>query len=102
MIFSLISDIIIFCTLIANAGAILNFSFGRKKKTASEVEAQPTEWATPNIPNPGNTTTAPTVGGTDERAPSERFLELLASLRFLRTVIAFWNFLVVFLMIVFF
>ncbi|KAH3697992.1 small integral membrane protein 7-like [Dreissena polymorpha] len=71
------SDLIIFGTLLVNAGAILNFKLKRgREDEAFDVKAEPS------------------VG--------DKVREFLLSLRYFRIFIALWNIFVMFCMLVFF
>ncbi|XP_048763265.1 protein SMIM7 homolog [Ostrea edulis] len=72
----MISDLILFGTLLVNAGAILNFKLVKGKSDQFEVN------------------TEPTLG--------EKVREFLQSLRYFRIFIGLWNIFVMFLMLVFF
>ncbi|XP_052687149.1 protein SMIM7 homolog [Crassostrea angulata] len=72
----MISDLILFGTLLVNAGAILNFKLVKGKNDQFEVNAEPT------------------LG--------EKVREFLQSLRYFRIFIGLWNIFVMFLMLVFF
>ncbi|XP_011437363.2 protein SMIM7 homolog [Magallana gigas] len=72
----MISDLILFGTLLVNAGAILNFKLVKAKNDQFEVNAEPT------------------LG--------EKVREFLQSLRYFRIFIGLWNIFVMFLMLVFF
>ncbi|KAH9523554.1 Small integral membrane protein 7-A [Bulinus truncatus] len=73
----MISDLILFGTLMLNAGAVLNF----KLKRSREEEAY--------MPDVNSTT-------------GDKIREFLLSLRHLRIFIALWNIFIIFLMLVFF
>lgn len=71
----MIADLLLFGTLLINAGAILNFKLRKRENDGyGEVE--------------------PTVG--------DKIREFLRSLQYLRIFIALWNIFIMFLMIVFF
>ncbi|XP_063396960.1 protein SMIM7 homolog [Mytilus trossulus] len=72
----MISDLILFGTLMVNAGAVLNFKL-RKGKEES-------------------------FGASLEPSAGDKVREFLLSLRYFRIFIALWNMFVMFLMIVFF
>nr|XP_004226231.1 small integral membrane protein 7-like [Ciona intestinalis] len=74
----MISDFLLFGTLLVNAGAVLNFSL-KKKKTD---------------PSFGSEQLAPTTG--------DKIREFLGNLRYFRLVIAMWNIFMMFSMIIFF
>lgn len=72
----MISDLILFGTLLVNAGAILNFKLKKGKEEA--------------------------FGANLEPSFGDKVREFLLSLRYFRIFIALWNIFVMFLMIVFF
>ncbi|XP_052069954.1 protein SMIM7 homolog [Mytilus californianus] len=72
----MISDLILFGTLMVNAGAVLNFKLRKGKEEA--------------------------FGASLEPSFGDKVREFLLSLRYFRIFIALWNMFVMFLMIVFF
>uniref|UniRef100_H2Y5P0 Small integral membrane protein 7 n=1 Tax=Ciona savignyi TaxID=51511 RepID=H2Y5P0_CIOSA len=74
----MISDLLLFGTLLVNAGAVLNFRLNKKKSEPSF--------------------------GTERLEPStgDKIREFLSNLRYFRLVIAVWNIFIMFCMIVFF
>ncbi|XP_071130532.1 protein SMIM7 homolog isoform X2 [Mytilus edulis] len=72
----MISDLILFGTLMVNAGAVLNFKLRKGKEEA--------------------------FGASLEPSAGDKVREFLLSLRYFRIFIALWNIFVMFLMIVFF
>ncbi|XP_071952646.1 small integral membrane protein 7-A-like [Antedon mediterranea] len=74
----MISDLILFGTLLVNAGAVLNFKLKKKQ----EVEGF------------GESVAEPTTG--------DKIREFLLNLRYFRIFIGFWNIAVIFMMIVLF
>ncbi|XP_063417874.1 protein SMIM7 homolog [Mytilus galloprovincialis] len=72
----MISDLILFGTLMVNAGAVLNFKLRKGKEEA--------------------------FGASLEPSAGDKVREFLLSLRYFRIFIALWNMFVMFLMIVFF
>ncbi|XP_064604561.1 protein SMIM7 homolog [Liolophura sinensis] len=72
----MISDLLLFGTLMVNAGAILNFNL---KKSRDD-----------------------TFGSNMEPSTGDKVREFLQSLRYFRIFIALWNVLIMFLMLVFF
>ncbi|XP_072023408.1 small integral membrane protein 7-like [Amphiura filiformis] len=75
----MISDILLFGTLLINAGAVLNFKLKRKSKETDGFEEAIGE---------------PTTG--------DKVREFLLNLRYFRIFIAFWNVCMMFLMLVIF
>ncbi|XP_038571481.1 small integral membrane protein 7 [Micropterus salmoides] len=73
----MIGDLLIFGTLLVNAGAVLNFKLKRKESQGFEDESR-----------------APTTG--------DNIREFLLSLRYFRVFIALWNIFIMFCMIVLF
>ncbi|XP_041358298.1 small integral membrane protein 7-A-like [Gigantopelta aegis] len=73
----MISDLILFGTLLVNAGAVLNFKLKKSVEDGS-------------------------FGIVGEPTTGDKIREFLLSLRHLRIFIALWNILVMFLMLVFF
>ncbi|XP_066912136.1 small integral membrane protein 7-like [Clytia hemisphaerica] len=71
----MIADFIICCTLLINAGAILNFKL--KKKSGETF-------------------------GEEEPSAKEKVIEFLLNLRYFRIFIGLWNIVIIFLMFVFF
>ncbi|XP_006813545.1 small integral membrane protein 7-like [Saccoglossus kowalevskii] len=75
----MISDLIIFGTLLVNAGAILNFKLKKKHGDTDSFEVESQE---------------PTTG--------DKIREFLLNLRYFRIFIGIWNIVIIFLMIVLF
>jgi len=71
-----LSDLILFCTLVVNGAAVLNFKM-------PSLELQP-------------------FGEAPEPSIQGKFVELLKSLRVLRVFVALWNILVIVLLVVIF
>ncbi|KJE90647.1 hypothetical protein CAOG_001924 [Capsaspora owczarzaki ATCC 30864] len=78
----MIADIILSATLIANAGAILNFKLTKKQPDIDSFEQ--------------------VDQNANKESLAERFREFLLNLRYLRIFIGVWNLVVIFLMLVFF
>eukprot|EP00042_Codosiga_hollandica_P027093 m.132360 g.132360 ORF g.132360 m.132360 type:complete len:76 (+) comp52382_c0_seq1:41-268(+) len=74
----MLSDLILFGTLLVNAGAVLNFKLGEKQL--------PVEFALP----------------TAEETSSDKIRNIIKQLRHLRVFIAIWNLIVIVLMLVLF
>ncbi|CAH1267855.1 small integral membrane protein 7-A-like [Branchiostoma lanceolatum] len=77
----MLSDLLLFGTLLINAGAVLNFNLSKKKGSSSGFDSD-------------DQTQAVTAG--------DRIREFLLSLQYLRIFIALWNVFVMFCMIVLF
>ncbi|KAF7703482.1 small integral membrane protein 7 [Silurus meridionalis] len=75
----MIGDLLIFCTLLMNAGAVLNFKL-KRKETQSHGFGD----------DPGRSTTG------------DNIREFLLSLRYFRIFIALWNIFIMFCMILLF
>lgn len=89
-----LSDLILFGTLMVNAGAVLNFKLGSKNKTP----APDSEEAALAAFTAGNDdSTLPTMNQEPEGV-AKRLDAVLSSLRFARIVITAWNMLIIFAM----
>ncbi|XP_004364792.1 hypothetical protein CAOG_01924 [Capsaspora owczarzaki ATCC 30864] len=77
----MIADIILSATLIANAGAILNFKLTKKQPDIDSFEQ--------------------VDQNANKESLAERFREFLLNLRYLRIFIGVWNLVVIFLMLVY-
>jgi len=75
----MISTLLIFGTLLVNAGAVLNFRLTKKKPSALEFGSE-----------------------LNEVSASDKMREFLTNLRYFRLVIAGWNIVMMFCMIVLF
>lgn len=72
----MISDLILFCTLLINAGAVLNFKFEKQDPLFDD--------------------------DTDTKGIGDKIREFLNNLRYFRIFIAFWNIVIIVCMFIFF
>ncbi|GFS25015.1 small integral membrane protein 7 [Elysia marginata] len=73
----MIADLVLFGTLMINAGAVLNFKLKRSREDGY-------------------------IGGEDSLTTGDKIRDFLLSLRHLRVFIGLWNIFIIFLMFVFF